>query len=90
MCGMKWLLAFALCLASACAQGQTAADSAAKNLPAASSKPARPAEEPARRPHASLAFTASDDADSVLLPAFASRSTPQPMRFLRVGLEWSF
>jgi hypothetical protein len=61
-----------------------------KNLPAASDKPARPAEQPARRPFASVAVTATDDADSVLLPAFASRSTPQPMRFVRVGLEWSF
>jgi hypothetical protein len=89
MCGMKWLLAFALCLASASVQGQTAADSVARNLPTASSKPARPAEA-ARKPFAAIAVALTDDADSMLLPAFASRSTPQPMRFLRVGLEWSF
>jgi hypothetical protein len=89
MCGMKWLLAFALCLASGAAQAQSVGDTTVKSLPAASAKPAQPA-EPARKVFTSLAFTATDDADSVLLPAFASRSTPQPMRFLRVGLEWSF
>jgi hypothetical protein len=55
-----------------------------------------PAEKPAklperaRRPVASVAVALTDDVDSIWLPAFATRSSPMPMRFLRVGVEWSF
>lgn len=43
-----------------------------------------------RRPLAAFAVTYTDDADSVRLPAFATRTTPFPTRFLRVGVEWTF
>lgn len=43
-----------------------------------------------RRPLAAFALTYTDDADSVRLPAFATRTTPFPTRFLRVGVEWTF
>jgi hypothetical protein len=43
-----------------------------------------------RRPTVGLAVTFTDDADSMRLPAFASRTTPLPTRFFRVGVEWKF
>jgi hypothetical protein len=43
-----------------------------------------------RHGEAALALTFTDDADSMLLPAFASRTTPLPTRFFRVGVEWAF
>jgi hypothetical protein len=45
---------------------------------------------PQRRPVAAVSLTFTDDADSVRLPAFASRTTPLPMRFFRIGIEWRF
>ena len=51
-------------------------------------KQARSAER--RRRQAAIAIFVTDDADSLRLPAFASRATPLPERFVRVGLEWSF
>ena len=45
---------------------------------------------PQRRPVAVVSLTFTDDADSVRLPAFASRTTPLPMRFIRIGIEMKF
>jgi hypothetical protein len=42
------------------------------------------------RPAASVAFLFTDDHDSTRLPAFATRTTPLPTRFMRLGVEWSF
>jgi len=60
-----------------------------KSLPMPAAIPAK-AEEPQRKPSAAVAVTLTDDADSMRLPAFATRTTPLPTRFLRVGIEWSF
>lgn len=43
-----------------------------------------------QRRQAAIAIFVTDDADSLRLPAFASRTTPLPVRFVRVGVEWSF
>jgi hypothetical protein len=51
-------------------------------------KQARSAER--QRMQAAIAIFVTDDADSLRLPAFASRTTPLPTRFVRVGVEWSF
>ena len=42
------------------------------------------------RKQAAIAVFVTDDADSLRLPAFATRTTPLPVRFLRVGVEWTF
>ena len=42
------------------------------------------------KPAANMAFLLTDDADSMRLPAFATRTTPLPTRFMRLGVEWSF
>jgi hypothetical protein len=42
------------------------------------------------KPAASMAILFTDDHDSTRLPAFATRTTPLPTRFMRVGVEWSF
>ena len=51
-------------------------------------KLARSAER--QRRQAAIAIFVTDDADSVRLPAFATPTTPLPVRFLRVGVEWTF
>jgi hypothetical protein len=71
---MKTLLSIALCLAT----GTACAQSTPKE------------KAPPRRPSVTVAVTFTDDADSMRLPAFASRTSPLPMRFLRVGIEWKF
>ena len=42
------------------------------------------------KPAAGVAVLVTDDADSMRLPAFATRTTPTPQRFMRFGVEWSF
>ena len=71
-------------------------------LPAQGRTPAQPlpAQEAARsswadarpevKPTASMAVLITDDHDSTRLPAFATRTTPLPTRFVRLGVEWSF
>jgi hypothetical protein len=77
---MRALLTIALCLATglACAQPVVNAKLRMEKMP----QPQKPA--------ATVAVTLTDDADSVMLPAFAMRTTPLPMRFLRLGIEWKF
>jgi hypothetical protein len=58
------------------------------SLPMPAAKPLKA--EPQRRQVAAVALTFTDDHDSVRLPAFATRTTPLPTRFFRVGVEWSF
>jgi hypothetical protein len=83
----------ALCLAAAVVQAEPASQGAGPRPAAVSEKrldkPSRAAETQ-RKQLAAIALTFTDDGDSVLLPAFASRTTPLPTRFLRVGVEWSF
>lgn len=74
MARMKTLLSIALCLATGTAYAQSSAKE----------------KTPPRRPSVAVAVTFTDDADSMRLPAFASRTSPLPMRFLRVGIEWKF
>jgi len=45
---------------------------------------------PEPKPAASMAVLITDDHDSMRLPAFATRTTPLPTRFMRLGVEWSF
>lgn len=85
------VLSMLLGLATVLAQAQ-----AADSVPARVEKVTRAdaarqarADERQRKP-ASIAIFVTDDADSVRLPAFASRTTPLPVRFLRVGVEWTF
>jgi hypothetical protein len=83
----------ALCLAAAGVQAEPASSAAGPWLAAVSEgRVARPsrAAQPQRRQFAAIAVTLTDDVDSMWLPAFASRTTPLPMRFFRVGIEWSF
>jgi hypothetical protein len=88
---MKLLLALALAIACTAAQGQTPSpQKRVDNFTVwQAEKPAKLPER-ARRSAASLAVALTDDADSMWLPPFASRTTSAPLRFLRVGLEWSF
>lgn len=58
-----------------------------KFTPADSAK-ARAAERARRR--ATVSVFVTDDADSMRLPAFATPTTPLPVRFMRVGVEWTF
>ena len=73
---MKALVSIALCLATGTAYAQQAVVSKAKTPPT--------------RPTVGLAVAFTDDADSMRLPAFATRTTPLPQRFLRIGIEWKF
>ena len=59
-----------------------------KFTPADSAK-SRAAERSPRR-RATIAVFVTDDADSMRLPAFATPTTPLPVRFMRVGVEWTF
>ena len=91
----------ALCLAAAVVSAEAAAQGAAPGpaaaperrvenaLPTLAAIPAK-VPEPLRKQFAAVAVTYTDDADSVRLPAFASRTTPLPTRFFRVGVQWSF
>jgi hypothetical protein len=72
---MKALVSIALCLATGTAYAQV---------------PVVSKEKTPTRPTVGLAVAFTDDADSMRLPAFASRTTPLPQRFLRVGIEWKF
>ena len=91
MARMKLLLALAIGIACTAVEAQTSAPQKPVDNFTVS-----PAEKPAklperqRRPVASVAVALTDDVDTIWLPAFATRSSPTPMRFLRVGLEWSF
>jgi hypothetical protein len=93
MCRMKGLLAIALTAACTVAQAQSSALVSEKRVDrfaaAQASRLAKPA-DPRRKPAAAIAVALTDDADSILLPTFAMRTTPAPIRFLRVGVEWSF
>ena len=53
-------------------------------------KPSWTTPQPEPKPAASMAFLFTDDHDSTRLPAFATRTTPLPTRYMRVGVEWSF
>jgi hypothetical protein len=92
----------ALCLAAAVVSAEAAAQGAAPGpaaaaperrvesaLPTLAAIPAK-VPEPLRKHFAAVAVTYTDDADSVRLPGFASRTTPLPTRFFRVGVQWSF
>lgn len=82
----------ALCLAAAAVQAEPAAQDAGPRPAAAAERRVEKPKlaEPQRKQFAAVALTFTDDADSVRLPAFATRTTPLPTRFLRVGVEWSF
>ena len=63
----------------------------AQPLPAQEAAPtSRAAARPEVKPTASMAVLITDDHDSTRLPAFATRTTPLPTRFVRFGVEWSF
>jgi hypothetical protein len=91
---VKALLPLVLCFVSALAQAQvgvekvTRADNAATSAGAAARQPR--AAEAQRKQAATLAIFLTDDLDYLRLPAYASRTPPQPVRFIRVGVEWSF
>jgi len=88
MTGVKALTAILLCLATGLACAQPAQPAQPRT---AMSSGMRMEKLPVPRPtKAGLALTFTDDADSVMLPAFAMRTTPMPMRFVRVGIEWKF
>lgn len=62
-----------------------------QELPAQqAAKPSWTTPQPEPKPAASMAFLFTDDHDSTRLPAFATRTTPLPTRYMRVGVEWSF
>jgi len=102
---MKVLASIALCLA-ACVPAQAAERvvpglSAGSQMPAGALTPqqALPPQQAAKpsfstrpepKPSAAVAVHFTDDADSLRLPAFATRTTPIPTRLLRLGVEWSF
>lgn len=99
MGAMRGLLSVLLCVASAVAYAQTVGE--APRRPASTQAsidtlPLRPSAQPSvqaerePKPLAAFAVTYTDDADSVRLPSFATRTTPFPTRFLRVGVEWTF
>jgi hypothetical protein len=90
---MKAWLPLALCFVSALAQAQqprvekaTRMESATADLPERQARPA----DAGRKQAPTLAFFLTDDIDYLRLPAYASRTPPQPVRFIRVGVEWSF
>lgn len=58
-----------------------------KFTPAQAGKSSRAADS---RRRAAIAVFVTDDADSMRLPAFATPATPLPVRFVRVGVEWTF
>jgi hypothetical protein len=98
---MRALLLLVLSLAAALVPAEVAAQDAGArpaaiskmrldDLPMPAATPAKAAESQRKQQFAAIAVTLTDDVDTVWLPPFASRTTPQPMRFLRVGVEWSF
>ena len=101
---MKVLASIALCLA-ACVPAQAAEPLAPRLSGGSQMPPARafqgvPVQEAAKpswadarpepKPAAAMAVLITDDHDSMRLPAFATRTTPLPTRFMRLGVEWSF
>jgi hypothetical protein len=98
---MRALLSMALCLAAAAVKAEPSTQGAGlrpaaaaerrveKFAPAPAAMPSNVV-EPQRKQLTAVALTFTDDADSVRLPPFATRTTPLPTRFLRVGVEWSF
>ena len=100
MLRMRALFVMAVCLA-ACVPAQAAEPAgpgpAATSRPQVESLRPQPAAKPSplaepdrKQPSAALAVTVTDDADSTRLPAFATPTTPQPKKLLRVGVEWFF
>jgi hypothetical protein len=100
MCRMKVLLPLALCLVSTVLQAEPAAQTGLRpaaaserrveRFPAAqAAKPSRPAERQ-RKQAAAVAVAFTDDAEAMWLPPYATRTSSLPIRFLRVGVEWSF
>ena len=100
MLRMRALFVMAVCLA-ACVPAQAAEPAgpgpAATSRPQVESLRTQPAAKPSplagsdrKQSSAALAVTVTDDADSTRLPAFATPTTPQPKKLLRVGVEWSF
>jgi hypothetical protein len=97
---MKVLLPLALCLIVTAVQAEptegtglgsaVASDRRVERFPVAqAAKPSRPAERQ-RRQAAAVAVAFTDDAEAMWLPPYATRTTSLPIRFLRVGVEWSF
>jgi hypothetical protein len=81
----------ALCLAAAAVQAEPVTQDGSRPTAARESRVDKPKlAEPQRRLLTAVALTFTDDADSVRLPAFATPTTPMPMRFVRVGIQWSF
>lgn len=96
MCCMKVLLPLALCLIATAVQAEPAEGTvlwsvvASERFPAAqAAKASRPAERQ-RKQAAAVAVAFTDDAEAMWLPLYATRTTFLPVRFLRVGVEWSF
>jgi hypothetical protein len=98
---MRALLSLVLFLAAALVPAEVAAQDAGArpaavskrrvdDLPMPAATPSKAAEPRRKQQFAAIAVTLTDDVDSVWLPPFASRTRPQPMRFFRVGIEWSF
>jgi len=85
MACMRTVLTIALCLATGLACAEPLVPRPAMSAALRTQKVPEP-----RKPVAAVAVTLTDDADSVMLPAFATRTTPLPMRFLRLGIEWKF
>ena len=88
---MRAWLSMALCLAAAAVQAEPVREDGSRPTAVRESRADKPKPaEPQRKQFAAVALTFTDDADSVRLPAFATPTTPLPMRFLRVGIQWSF
>jgi hypothetical protein len=91
MAGMKLLVVLALGIACSAVQAQSSPpQKRVDNFTVSQAEKPAKLPERLRLPTASVAVTLTDDVDSIWLPPFASRTTAAPMRFLRVGLEWSF
>jgi hypothetical protein len=88
---VKALLPLALCFVCGLAQAQARVEKVAsvEKATAAEARQPRPAEAQQKRAPA-LAIFLTDDIDYLRLPAYASRTPPQPVRFIRLGVEWSF
>ena len=84
---MRALISIALCLATGLACAQPALTGPRPMINAGLRLEKMP---PPPKRVVAVAVTLTDDADSVMLPAYAMRTTPLPMRFLRLGIEWKF
>jgi hypothetical protein len=97
---MKVLISMALTVLATIAQAQTGEDAVLRGDAKAASRVEKAQPRPLAKSFqtkeiqrdqvAGVGVSLTDDWEAVTLPAFATRTTRVPFRFLRVAVQWSF